>query len=100
MLVGLEVDGQRMNTPIIALYVVGGIAAGTLYFVSLWWNTRLFGRDGRVSTLIAATAARFILLAGLLTAASFAGAMPLLATAAGVLIARAAVLRWTRMTAP
>jgi len=45
-------------------------------------------------------AARFILLGGVLTAASFEGAMPLLATAGGVLLARVAVLRWVQVVAP
>ncbi len=89
-----------MTAPIITLYAGGGIAAGTLYFASLWWNVRLFGRAGSVRTLIASIAARFVLLGGLLTAASFAGAMPLLATAVGILIARAAVLRWARAAVP
>lgn len=89
-----------MNAPILMLYCLGGIAVGTLYFTSLWWNAGLFGRAGRVRTLIASMAARFILLGGVLTAASFEGAMPLLATAGGVLLARAAVLRWVRVVAP
>lgn len=89
-----------MNIPLLALYIVGGIAVGVLYFFSLWWNTGLFNRAGRTRTLIAAMATRFVLLGGVLTAASFEGAAPLLATAAGVLIARAAVLRRVRLGTP
>ena len=47
--------------------------------------------------LLASMAARFALLAGVLTAVSLEGAMPLLATALGVLLARAVVLRRVRM---
>ena len=83
--------------PLIALYFAGGLATGTLYFTSLWWNAGLFGRAGHIRTLIASMAARFIVLGGVLTAASLQGAPPLLATAAGVLVARVAVLRWVRV---
>lgn len=100
MLVGLEVDGQRMNLPMLALHLVGGIVVGILYFRTLRWNAELFGGGGRVRTLIASMAARFVLLGTILTAASFEGAMPLLATAAGVLVARTIVLRRVRLTAP
>jgi F1F0 ATPase subunit 2 len=81
------------------LHLLGGVFVGTLYFGSLWLNTGLFGRAGGVRTLIASMAVRFILLGGLLTAASFEGALPLLATATGALIARAAALRWVRVAA-
>ncbi len=89
-----------MNLPMLALLLVGGIAVGTLYFTSLRWNAGRFGRAGSVRTLIASMAARFVLLGAVLTAASFEGAMPLLATAAGVLVARAAVLGRKRVAAP
>jgi F1F0 ATPase subunit 2 len=100
MLVRLEVDGQRMNAGSLALYLAAGLAVGALYFASLWWNAEVFGRGGRTGTLIAAVVARFVLLSFVLTAASLQGAWPLLATAAGVLLARSAVLRWARVTTP
>ena len=97
MLVRLEMDGQSVTVLILALYLGGGASAGGLYFANLWWTARLFERAGRVGTLLASMAARFALLGGVLTAASFQGAMPLLATALGVLLARAVVLRRVRM---
>lgn len=84
---------------ILALHLASGAAIGALYFGSLWWNTRLFERAGRLRTLLASMAARFTLLGGVLVAVSLEGAMPLLATTLGVLLARAAVLRRMRMTA-
>ena len=42
-------------------------------------------------------AARFVILGGALTAVGLEGAMPLLATALGVLLARVVVLRRVRM---
>jgi F1F0 ATPase subunit 2 len=72
---------------------------GALYFGSLWWNALMFEQAGRLRTLLATMAARFALLGGALIAVSLEGAMPLLATALGVLLARAAVLRRVRMTA-
>ena len=89
-----------MTALLLALYVAGGGIVGTVYFGSLWWNARLFERAGQVRTLLASMAARFVLLGGVLTAASFEGAMPLLATAAGVLLARTVVLRRVRTATP
>lgn len=86
-----------MNVPLVGLHLGGGIALGTLYFGSLWWNAELFAQAGRVRTFVATMAARFALLGGVLTAVSFEGAAPLLVTALGVLVARMAVLRWARL---
>ena len=93
-------DGQRVTAVILALHVVGGAGLGVLYFGSLWWNATIFGQAGHLRRLLASMAARFVLLGGVLTAASFEGAMPLLATSLGVLLARIAVLRQVRMAAP
>jgi F1F0 ATPase subunit 2 len=92
-----------MTVPIaisLALHLAGGAAIGALHFGSLWWNARLFERAGRVRTLLAAMVVRFTLLGGVLTAVSFEGAMPLLATALGVLLARSVALRRVRVAAP
>ena len=85
-----------MTALIVALHLAGGAATGGLYFGSLWWNARMFERAGRVRMLLAGMAARFALLGGVLTAASFEGAAPLIATALGMLLARSAVLRRVR----
>jgi F1F0 ATPase subunit 2 len=82
------------------LHVGGGIFFGALYFGSLWWSARVFEHAGRLRTLLTSMAARFGLLGGVLLAVSLEGAMPLLATAVGVLLARAAVLHRVRMAVP
>ena len=89
-----------MTVLILALHLGSGAAIGALYFGSLWRNARLFEQAGRLRTLLASIAARFALLGGVLVAVSLEGAMPLLATALGVLLARAAVLRrvWTSIS--
>ena len=55
---------------------------------------------GALATTIALMIGRFALLGGLLTLASLEGALPLLAMALGVLIARFAVMRRVREAAP
>ena len=89
-----------MTILILALHLGGGGVIGALYFGSLWWNARLFEQAGRLRTLLASMAVRFALLGGVLLAVSLEGAMPLLATALGVLLARVAVLRRVRMGLP
>ena len=93
-----------MTALIAALHLAGGMGLGALYFGSLWWHARQFGqgelgRGGGIGALLAGSAARFALLGGALWAASLEGAMPLLATALGVLLARAAVMRRVRVLA-
>ena len=85
-----------MTALAVALHLVGGIALGALYFGGLWWHARQFGQGGRIGALLAGTAVRFALLGITLWAASLEGAMPLLATALGVLLARAVVMRRVR----
>ena len=89
-----------MTVLILVLHLAGGAAIGALYFGSLWWNARLFEQAGRTRTLLASMAVRFALLGAVLVAVSLEGAMPLLATALGVLLARAVVLRRVRMALP
>lgn len=93
MLVGLEMDAERMN---IASFIVG-VVAGALFFGGLWWNARLFGTGGSTRTMILVMVGRYALLGGLLTLASLQGAMPLLLMAAGVLVARFLVMRRVRV---
>ncbi len=89
-----------MTILVLALHLAGGGAIGALYFGSLWWNAQLFEQAGHLRTLLASMAARFALLGGVLVAVSLEGAMSLLATALGILLARAAVLRRVRMAIP
>jgi F1F0 ATPase subunit 2 len=77
----------------LAGHFTAGFLLGLVYFRGLWWNARLFASGGRVITTIGLMLGRFILLGGLLTLVSLQGAMPLLMTALGVLIARAVFMR-------
>ena len=69
-----------------------GIAAGLLHFLLLRWNTRLFITAGALHAL-GVQALRLMVLAGVLLLAARLGAMPLLLTALGVMIARQFVVR-------
>jgi len=64
-----------------------GIAAGLVHFHLLRWNTRLFITGG-VLRAIGVQALRLAALAGVLLLAAWQGALPLLLTALGVMIAR------------
>jgi F1F0 ATPase subunit 2 len=112
MLVRLEMDGERVNSPLfntppgladllgLATRLAAGIVLGMLYFRWLWWSVCRLAAGGRVVTTILLTAGRFILLGGLLTLASLEGALPLLAMLLGLLVARSAVTRGIRGAAP
>ncbi len=84
----------------LVLHLAAGFGLGLLYFRSVWWNARLFASGGRVTTAIAFGLGRFILLGGLLALAALEGALPLLAMALGVLVARPLVMRRVREAAP
>jgi F1F0 ATPase subunit 2 len=77
-----------------------GLGLGLVYFRGLWWNARLFASKGRAAMAVGLVLGRFVLLGGLLTLASLEGALPLLATALGVLIGRSVVMRRVMETAP
>ena len=84
----------------LAAHLAAGIGLGVAYFSAVWWTTRLFATGGSAWTAIALIAGRLILLGGLLTLASIEGALPLLAMALGVLIARPFVMWRHREAAP
>jgi F1F0 ATPase subunit 2 len=112
MLVRLEMDEKRMShlsfdaLPAWAMllsfpaHLAAGIALGLLYFHGLWRNACRFAGGGRWTTTIALMIGRFALLGGLLTLASLEGALPLLAMALGILIARSVVMRRVREATP
>jgi F1F0 ATPase subunit 2 len=112
MLVGMEMDGERMTSLYfnalptwaimlsLAAHLAAGIMLGLVYFRSLWWNARRIAAGGRVATTIAVMIGRFVLLGFLLTLASLEGALPLLVMALGILIARSVVMRSIREIAP
>lgn len=70
-----------------------GLVAGAAYFASLWWNTRLYLSGGRALLAIALQVLRFALLLAAMALLSLFGAWPLLAGAAGLLVARTVVVR-------
>lgn len=70
-----------------------GFTAGTLFFALLRWNTALYVQGGSVAFALALQAVRIAALGGLLVLTALHGAMPLLLTALGLLIARPVVLR-------
>lgn len=84
----------------LALYCAAGIAAGTLYFVCLWWNARQFAERGGTWPAILLLLGRIALIGCTLTLAARQGAMPLLVMALGVFIARFAVMRGLRAAVP
>ena len=84
--------------PVLAAHFAAGIGLGACYFGGLWWNACLFA-GARLAAAISLMIGRFALLAGFLTLASLQGALPLLLTALGVLVARPLVLRRIKATA-
>ena len=85
---------------LLGLEFAAGIALGLVYFRTLWWTTQRLCTDGRPVLVITLMIGRFALLGGMLYLASLAGALPLLAVAGGILLARALLLRRVRATAP
>jgi hypothetical protein len=72
-----------------------GVAAGLLHFLLLRWNARLFITEGALHA-IGVQALRLAALGSVLVLAARLGAMPLLLTALGVMIARQIILRRTQ----
>jgi N-ATPase, AtpR subunit len=69
-----------------------GLTAGALFFALLRWNTSLYMWGGSVAFALAIQAARIAAVGGLFALAALHGALPLLLTALGLLIARPIVL--------
>jgi len=77
----------------LAAHLAAGVVLGVLYFRSLWWNVCRFIGGGRAIATLALMIGRFFLMGASLVFASLEGALPLLALALGVLIARSGVTR-------
>ncbi|MEO6218466.1 MAG: ATP synthase subunit I [Sphingomonas sp.] len=78
-----------------------GLVVGGAYFRAMWWSAELFATGERVPTAIALVAGRFaLMLAILATVAIRGGALPLLATAAGIALARIVAVRRVKAMAP
>jgi F1F0 ATPase subunit 2 len=69
--------------------LVFGLIIGGVYFTVMWWSAELFASGGRVPLAITLVAGRFALIVTVLALiATQGGALPLLITALGVVIAR------------
>ncbi len=77
----------------LAAHLAAGMALGAVYFNAVWWNASLLAHGGRVRIAVGLIVGRLALLGGLLALASLEGALPLLAMALGVLIARPVIMR-------
>ncbi len=77
----------------VATFLLLGFTAGTLFFALLRWNTSLYLHGGNIAFALALQAIRIAALAGVLVLTALYGALPLLLTALGLLIARPIVLR-------
>ncbi len=80
----------------LAANFAAGAGVGLVYFRVLWWQAQLFATRRATLPMILLILGRFAILAGALALASLEGALPLLAAALGVLVARAAVMRSVR----
>lgn len=83
----------------IAVSVVAGLVLGAAFFSLLGLNVRLYG-SRRWPVAMVLHLARWALLALALLVAARAGALPLLAMALGVLIARTVLVRRAREERP
>jgi hypothetical protein len=78
-----------------------GLAVGVAYFAAMWRSAELFAVGDRVGLAIGLVAGRFaLILAVLAQIAIRGGALPLLTTALGIVIARAVAMRRVRAMAP
>ncbi len=78
--------------------LVAALAAGAAHFGSLWWTVVLI-RDGRTGLGVAVQTLRFVALAAALVLIARLGATALVAAAAGLLAARALLMRRFRRPA-
>jgi len=92
-----DLAGYALAGPILVAggWLAVGVLIGGGYFLSLRQNVRMFAARRSPLLPLGFGLARFALLAVALAAiARAAGALPLLAATAGILVARTAVIRW------
>jgi len=82
-----------MLVPLLAAHVAGGLLAGILYYRALRRTADMFVNGGGVGAVLRMGVARFAWLGFVLFLAALEGAWPLLCMAAGVLLARFAMVR-------
>lgn len=82
-------------------YLMIGLIVGGVYFTAMWWSAELFASGGRVPLAITLVTGRFALIVTVLgLIATRGGALPLLITALGVVVARFVAVRRIRALAP
>ncbi len=111
MFLGLALDAENlmfllhhaltgwMVAPLLAAHLAAGLFAGILYFRALLRTTEMFVNGGSVAGVLLMGVYRFAGLGLVLFLAALEGAWPLLCMAAGVLLARFAMLRLARESA-
>jgi hypothetical protein len=96
-------DAQAMTASYFAAYqltlavawLAAGTAIGGFFFLSLRWNVRMLAAGRRLLPVMAIQLARFAAIGiALATISIDFGALALLATTAGILAARALLVRW------
>ncbi len=83
----------------LAVYVAGGFVAGWVYFASVKRSAEALATSSSPLRALVEALLRFGLLSGALLLVSWQGALPLLASTGGLVIARQALLRGNRETA-
>lgn len=86
-------DAKQVSALSAALFLLAGLTVGALFFVLLRWNTLLYMRGGSATLAVCVQCARIAVLGLVFVSAARYGALPLLLTALGLLIARPIVLR-------
>jgi hypothetical protein len=111
MFLGLALDAENlmfvlhhaltgwMVAPLLVAHLAAGLFAGTLYFRSLRRTTDMFANGGSVTAVLRLAVCRLAGMGVVLFLAALEGAWPLLCMAAGVLLARFAMLRRARESA-
>lgn len=79
--------------PLLAAHLAVGLLVGILYLRALRRATDIFAAGGGLAGALGMGAGRFAAIGAVLFLAALEGALPLLAMAAGVLIARHAMVR-------
>ena len=82
-------------------YLLLGLTVGVAYFAAMWRSAELFAAGKRVGLAIGLVVGRLSLILAILAPIAIrGGALPLLVTALGIVIARAIAMRRVRAMAP
>jgi N-ATPase, AtpR subunit len=86
-------DARKMN-PVV--WLLAGVAAGSVHFALLRWNTSLYLSPGGLAGAICIQTLRLASIALLLAFAAWHGALALLSVALGIVLARSLMLHALR----